>query len=1330
MHICITKKLMKTNVQIKCMHPAATCMNLTSEFGSQPINNEITMHLKSPYFGAKALIIKLFFAMAFMTVFGQIAASTKSEVNEFNQREEIQSNVYSFTCFTNKSEIPFSPNQEKIGLQITTWPSHQLITRIFAIFLREVLNYRNVSLFPIVFNEESKGNPQFEEQQRLSSTMDLMNNRYALMMNMGLWTPSQGHSRKPSNVLQAGISMTSGRFGWYTSPTYMNSTKEYLHYSIFLNRSNSLYEQFVIEDEDMGVLLQVSSDNYTSPLCNKIKCATLLAEFKNDTSFVKFQIRDMKAFLNVLWLGPSFRSQINRLYSKYTTGLSDKRLLIVHWTPSDVIDGENVYEHIAMPQCEELKSLWYSDCKYELTAVIKYYAKGISKYKRLMFALQKFWIRNLELKKLFQDLNKERRYIKESTLPERIYDMLACKWLQSNTDTYKTWVLKERITLSVGGIFPIVENNRGHQNIVQAVRMAASAINESNEILNNYNFRVHTNDGECKADIVMRTFIHYFNDPEVVGILGPACSETVEPIAGISRHTNMAVISYSAEGASFLDRQAYPFFFRTIGSNRQYEDLYISLMKELGWKRVAALTEDGQKYTEYISHMESTLKNNNFELIANKKFLSDVSPVLMNKYLDDLKKRRARIIIADIQNKYAAIAMCEAYKLEMTAHQGYVWFLPSWLSSDFQSLLVEGNNSCSIEELEDAFEGHFSITHSPYGNNETIMEENISIKQWRESYSARVHDVSMYTAFAYDAVWVYAKAVDKILTENKNSVETFRSKSMMTRLVDAIWETDFDGLSGRVRFGQGGSRITDLVVNQWRKNQSIEVGKFIPKIIGTRRNLRTNGGHLIIRTKSITWLPDGTPPGDGTYDCSFSSLAEFLDMDCEKASLAFTTLICFIAMVVISLISFLFWKRRYDKKLKRSAKIMKNFGIDLLSPSHINTLDKWEVPKENVVVNRILGKGAFGKVYGGDALIGPEGWTAVAVKTLRTEASTEDRLDFLSEAQAMKLFNHKNIVKLLGVCLQSEPIYSIMEFMLYGDLKTFLLARRHMVNEKINDDSDITPKRLTMYAMDVARGLAYLAQQKYVHRDIACRNCLVSSQRVVKIGDFGMARPTYESDYYRFNRKGMLPVRWMAPEALVLGMFTPASDVWAFGVVLFEIITFGSLPYQGLTNNQVLEYVKAGNCLDVPAGAKPQLEGLLKSCWNKDTKKRPTASEIVKYIAKYPSILTPCLDFPIGSVEMTESESDQLELLPKPRHSLQQINDDACKSTTTDKISSVICDGKTNDPVCIEMDQNSNKSGNGAELYNTILPTTPDGYSIMSPLISHSINHVYQQTPF
>lgn len=282
-------------------------------------------------------------------------------------------------------------------------------------------------------------------------------------------------------------------------------------------------------------------------------------------------------------------------------------------------------------------------------------------------------------------------------------------------------------------------------------------------------------------------------------------------------------------------------------------------------------------------------------------------------------------------------------------------------------------------------------------------------------------------------------------------------------------------------------------------------------------------------------------------------------------------------------------KRKYDKKvLDAEQRMIKSLGLPLIM-NGTSDLDKWEVPREKVVINRKLGEGAFGTVYGGEANLPDTGWVPIAVKTLKIGSSTEQKLDFLSEADIMKRFDHKNIVKLLGVCTKEEPVYTIMELMLYGDLKTYLLGRRHLVNGNTEESEDVSSKKLTSMALDVARGLSYLAAMKYVHRDVASRNCLVNAQRVVKLGDFGMTRAMFENDYYKFNRKGMLPVRWMSPESLGLGVFTPASDVWSYGVLLYEIITFGSFPFQGKSNSQVLEMVKSGHTLDIPKGVRPQL---------------------------------------------------------------------------------------------------------------------------------------------
>lgn len=600
----------------------------------------------------------------------------------------------------------------------------------------------------------------------------------------------------------------------------------------------------------------------------------------------------------------------------------------------------------------------------------------------------------------------------------------------------------------------------------------------------------------------------------------------------------------------------------------------------------------------------------------------------------------------------------------MSAKHGYVWFLPVWLTKNWQNITTTGRNvDCTHEQLIEVINGHFSLSHAPFASDTDIMQEDKTVSEWRSSYKNRCEKQnkiekavqSEYAGYAYDAVWVYALALDKMLKEDYSYLSDLHSDRTTKKLVNLIQNTDFNGVSGHIRFGEGGTRFSAINVIQWIDGKSNIVGTFYPNISESKisEKRKVIGGVLTMNVSNIKWFTQqGVQPGDGTIICRLETIANLLNIDCASATTVLTTVICLTFVIIISIASFMFWKLRYDKKLKQSAKLMRSFGIDLKSSTamHNNTLDKWEIPKDRVVINRRLGEGAFGTVYGGEAQLNENGWTAVAVKTLKVGSTSEDRLDFLSEAEVMKRFDHKNIVNLLGVCLQTEPIYTIMEFMLYGDLKTFLLARRNLVGEKITEDSDISPKRLTVMALDVARALSYLAENKYVHRDIACRNCLVNAQRIVKLGDFGMTRPMFENDYYKFNRKGMLPVRWMAPESLGLGIFTPGSDVWSFGVLLYEIITFGSFPFQGMTNNQVLEYVKAGNTITIPNGVKPQLEGLMKACWNPHYKKRPTASEISHFISNYPRLVTPCLDVPLASVQMPESDSDQMDLLPGLRN--------------------------------------------------------------------------------
>uniref|UniRef100_H3A6S8 Tyrosine-protein kinase receptor n=3 Tax=Latimeria chalumnae TaxID=7897 RepID=H3A6S8_LATCH len=285
---------------------------------------------------------------------------------------------------------------------------------------------------------------------------------------------------------------------------------------------------------------------------------------------------------------------------------------------------------------------------------------------------------------------------------------------------------------------------------------------------------------------------------------------------------------------------------------------------------------------------------------------------------------------------------------------------------------------------------------------------------------------------------------------------------------------------------------------------------------------------------------------------------------------------------------------------------------EYLSANDVYIPDEWEVPREKINLIRELGQGSFGMVYEGFAkdIVKGEPEIRVAVKTVNESASLRERIEFLNEASVMKAFSCHHVVRLLGVVSKGQPTLVVMELMAHGDLKSYLRSLRP---EAENNPGRPPPtlKEMIQMSAEIADGMAYLNAKKFVHRDLAARNCMVAEDFTVKIGDFGMTRDIYETDYYRKGGKGLLPVRWMAPESLKDGVFTAFSDVWSFGVVLWEISTLGEQPYQGLSNEQVLKFVMDGGYLDRPDNCAERVHNLMSMCWQYNPKMRPIFLEII-----------------------------------------------------------------------------------------------------------------------
>nr|XP_008118561.1 PREDICTED: muscle, skeletal receptor tyrosine-protein kinase isoform X2 [Anolis carolinensis] len=354
------------------------------------------------------------------------------------------------------------------------------------------------------------------------------------------------------------------------------------------------------------------------------------------------------------------------------------------------------------------------------------------------------------------------------------------------------------------------------------------------------------------------------------------------------------------------------------------------------------------------------------------------------------------------------------------------------------------------------------------------------------------------------------------------------------------------------------------------------------------------------------------------------------------------SIICSFAMLIILAITVLICCRRrkqWKNKTRESVPpalttLPSELLLDRLHPNPMYQrmplllnpkLFSLEYPRNNIEYVRDIGEGAFGRVFQARApgLLPYEPFTMVAVKMLKEEASADMQADFQREAALMAEFDNPNIVKLLGVCAVGKPMCLLFEYMAFGDLNEYLRNRSPCNLCSLNDNNfeigirPSSPNMLTLsctnqlyIAKQVAAGMAYLSERKFVHRDLATRNCLVGEDMVVKIADFGLSRNMYSADYYKANENDAIPIRWMPPESIFYNRYTTESDVWAYGVVLWEIFAFGLQPYYGMAHEEVIYYVRDGNILSCPDNCPLELYNLMRLCWSKLPSDRPGFASI------------------------------------------------------------------------------------------------------------------------
>uniref|UniRef100_A0A1I8HNC6 Guanylate cyclase n=1 Tax=Macrostomum lignano TaxID=282301 RepID=A0A1I8HNC6_9PLAT len=721
----------------------------------------------------------------------------------------------------------------------------------------------------------------------------------------------------------------------------------------------------------------------------------------------------------------------------------------------------------------------------------------------------------------------------------------------------------------------------------------------SNPGVLDYYMRLHCLDVNCNFEAE--------SAGPIVGMIAGTCSKTVEAVAQASTHLGTMVVAPTVESPVFARRDIYPNFYRTIPSYVAYADTVSQFLVANSWNQLGLLTN--KKLFLNSQHFQQDKVR-----ICHDEFLSE----------RELTLQQAKDSLLRAKNEGCQLFAMDYFRKVYTgAHWAKDIFTERGANCTGTGIHVP--EGCTDSQVTEASNGHLVVKGFLPADRLNAyrlrLGEPAEVPMPSRASSPSVganFDENYFGPYTSDAVYLLANALGQLHSSDSAALHRLKSPLVVAAYRQILAATQFDGF----RFGHSHEPGGGFLAVWLRSLQRDGGGGYVSKNLASYR-WSINGSAVVVSAES----PPALPPSDYlTADGRFIRLlhpacfAAFMralnpKWSCNQALTAFLAILL---TVVLTATAGLFYGvlRATGSRRCRTGRTSRSERCE-------NAWPTWRCQNCLYVLIGKLAKAVLAQCLAREINISEKRWESCAVKVLTENCKSDAVLKFLEEAEVLCKLDHENIIKLLGVSTVNQPYYIVMEFCLHGDLKSFLMARRTH-----RDVVYTSPEYLTRYAIDIASGLEYLHSQDppVLHRDVALRNCLVDSFYRVKLGDFGLARMT--PNYYRMQAPNFVPVRWMPPEAIQYAYFSVKSDIWAFAVLLYEMITFGKFPFYDWSHQRVMAEVARGVTLlaHFPEAANCRLRELVTRCWRYAPEDRPLVSELLHELRDQPPCVAACLD--------------------------------------------------------------------------------------------------------